>query len=284
MNDMKTKIALLIPFGRDAGEEVLKWSGEVLLKDVGRTKNDDTEVVPCYLEQGYTDLEALAYNYFGFRSDREMYEAMLKIEDDGYDAIMLNCWYDPALGQGRQALDIPIVGPSQVSTLFASMMGKRIGIVTFTPLAIPTIEANIERYGLIDKVALPVRAIRTSFDDQIMALFNADAEIQEFKRVARECIAQGADVLIPACMAMSPALSVAPGCEEEYPEGLKEVDGVAVVDILALMVKVVEGMVALKRAGRPWVSRKSTYAKASKEVEERAIAAIAYRGAGYFTV
>ena len=98
---MKTKIALLIPLGRGAGEEALKIVSQVLLKGVGRTKNEDTEVVPCYLKQGYASLEELAAHYITYRSDREMYEAMLKIEKDGYDAIMLNCWYDPGLAEGR---------------------------------------------------------------------------------------------------------------------------------------------------------------------------------------
>jgi len=70
-----------------------------------------------------------------------------------------------------------------------------------------------------------------------MALMDAHREIKAFKEVAGELVADGADVLIPACGLMSPALLLAPGAEKEYPNGLTEVDGVPVMDAIGAAIK-----------------------------------------------
>lgn len=54
---------------------------------------------------------------------------------------------------------------------------------------------------------------------------------------ARELIADGAELLIPGCGLLFPALRLAPGAEKEYPHGLTEVDGVPVVDVMGETLK-----------------------------------------------
>jgi len=274
-----SNLALLFPLAGKPQDLALKQLAELSLKDVGQTKAEDTEVVPYFLNSGFTHIEEHAYHYLAYRNDREMYESMIQIEKDGCDGIMLDCWYDPGLLEARQALDIPVAGSAQSSLLAANMMAKNFALVTFTNLAIHKSIEVVERYCLKEKLVC-AKAITTSFEDEMKAFVDAREEIEEFKKVSRKCIADGAELIIPACMALSTVVNMAPGCEKDYLGGIKEIDGVAVMDVLAVMVKVAEGMVALKKAGNPWISRKLGYAKASKNCEKRAPSYFKYQGSG----
>ena len=278
---MAKRIALLIPLGRGTKQETLRSYARLLLRNAEPVQDEDTEVVPCFLERGPTSLDEHVYHYLAYRSDRELFEAMLQIEKDAFDAITIACWHDPVLFEGRQALDIPVVGPAQVSTLFATTMGRKFGVVTLSPLVIPKQTEVVERYGLKQKLA-SIRALDMPLDKQLDGLTNARELIKEFQKVGRECVSDGAEVLISGCMAMAPALSLAPGCENEFPAGLREVDGAPIVDTVPLMIKAAEALTSLKKAGVPWISRKCLFSKASADIEAKWAADFPYHGSGYF--
>lgn len=89
--------------------------------------------------------------------------------------------------------------------------------------------------------------------------------IESFRQVARELIADGAEVLIPGCMVMTSAMRIASGCEEEYSNGLTEVDGVPVVDVVGAASKLAEVLVSLKKGGSTGISRKGFYGRPTPE-------------------
>jgi len=149
----------------------------------------------------------------------------------------------------------------------ASMMGHKFGIVTISPYNIFEQEHTIAKYGLERRYA-GCRPNPEPADEQPLALLDSRRAIEAFKKAARELIADGAEILIPGCGLLSPALRLAPRAEAEYPAGLKEVDGVPVMDVMGAALKMAETVVALKRAGSAWVSRKGLFARAT----ERALA------------
>ena len=67
---------------------------------------------------------------------------------------------------------------------------------------------------------------------------------------------------------MSPGLRLAPGATDKYPNGLVEVDGVPVLDVLACGIKMAETLVTLKKSGASWISRKNMYAQPTPEALE----------------
>lgn len=52
---------------------------------------------------------------------------------------------------------------------------------------------------------------------------------------------------------------MAPGCEEKYPNGLYEVDGVPLVDVISTAVRMAEVLASMKNAGIPWISRAGAF-------------------------
>jgi Asp/Glu/hydantoin racemase len=164
------------------------------------------------------------------------------------------------LHQIRQAVNIPVASIGEASLLTACMMGNKFGIIHISELNILETRHTVEKNGLSHRLA-NIRSINEPPREQGGAIFNATHSIEKFKKVARELIDDGAEVLIPACGLMSPAMRLAPGATEQYPNGLTEVDGVPIVDVMSCGIKMAETLAELKKSGSSWISRKNMYAR-----------------------
>ncbi len=225
-------------------------------------KQKDTEIVARFPRWGVTGLNGFSYSFLDALNAQSVLHAAMRSEQDGFDAVLITCFGDPLLYQIRQAVNIPVVGLGESSVFLAAMMGHRFGIVTISPYVIFEQEHVIARYGLEHRYA-GCRPNPEPADEQPLALLDARRAIEAFKKAARELIAEGAEIVIPGCGLLSPALRLAPGAEAEYPAGLTEVDGVPVMDVMGAALKMAETMVAMKRAGSPWISRKGLFARAT---------------------
>ena len=236
-------------------------------RNLDLVKQKETKLTFRFPRWGLTGLDAFFYSYLHNLSAKSVFHAVVQAEKEGFDAAMITCFSDPLLWDIRLAVNIPVVSIGESSMLLATVMGYKFGVVTISPYTIHGQEQTIAEYGLRDRSA-GVRAVSESGDEQPMALVDARHAIESFKRVARELIADGAEVIIPGCGLMSPALRLAPGAEEEYPNGLTEVDGVPVADVMGETIKMAEMLVTLKRAGSCWISRKGLYAQATPRAKE----------------
>jgi Asp/Glu/hydantoin racemase len=144
--------------------------------------------------------------------------------------------------------------------LLALMMGYKFGVVTPSPFLNDETEQSIARYGLTERLA-GLLATPEKGHEQEMALMDAHHGIECFKKVGRELIAVGAQVLIPGCGLMSPALRLAPRAEKEYPNGFIQVDGIPIMDVIGVTLKMLEVLITLKRAGSSWVNPNGFYAE-----------------------
>ncbi|MFH1650742.1 MAG: hypothetical protein ABID87_01375, partial [Chloroflexota bacterium] len=81
--------------------------------------------------------------------------------------------------------------------------------------------------------------------------------IEDFRNTARECIRDGAEVIIVGCGALSPMLSVS---------GVTEVDGAPVIDPVQTALKYAEMLVDLKKAGRNVKSRLGLHQRAPENI------------------
>jgi hypothetical protein len=73
---------------------------------------------------------------------------------------------------------------------------------------------------------------------------------------------------------------MAPGCEDEYPGGLTEVDGVPVVDVISAGVRIAEVLASFKKAGLSWISRSAGYRRPGVEMSELNLEDFPYHGSG----
>ena len=244
-------------------------------------KQPDTELTYRFPRRGLTALEGEMYSYLHHLAAGEIFHAVVQAERDGFDGALIACFHDPMLWEARQAVDIPVVGFGESSLVLATLMGRKFGVVTISPYSIHDTEENIARYGLMDRCA-GVRCLFETGDDQERAMVDARGAIEVFTAAAKELIAEGAEVIIPGCGLLAPALRLAPGAEAQYPNGLTDVDGVPIADVYGNAIKCLEALVALRKAGSCWISRKGLYASASRRAIESSRMILDYDGPGFW--
>lgn len=82
---------------------------------------------------------------------------------EGADAIIIDCFADPALRAVREAVSIPVIGPGSASLHAAALHAHRIGIVTIMESVRAMIEDQVRLAGLAERLAcvrvidMPVR-------------------------------------------------------------------------------------------------------------------------------
>jgi len=264
--------------------DVLRSWDRLLRKNIDLVKAEGTEVTFQIPRLGTDSLHALQYKYMNALNDMETLYGYMELDKTGkYDAIFGMCFFDPMMREARQVLDVPFIGPGEVTMRLAAMMGRKFGVVSIGDRVNWNIEDLIEKYHL-DSYSVGVRGLPVSIEDQVKAITDARENIDGFIKVSKELVAAGAEVIIPGCMIMDPALRLAPGCEKEYPNGLHEVDGVPIMNVIALSIKVAEAFASMKKAGLPWISRKLYYNSA--EGNEKALRdgarILEYKGPGFW--
>ena len=269
--------------GSEAGEFVEKVLVPQWRRNLDLVKQRDTELTFRFPKWGITGLDGFFYSYIDMLNAKSVFHAVVKAEAEGFDAVMITCFGDPMLWAIRQAVDIPVVSLGESSMLLSAMMAHKFGVVTISPYNIYEMEHIIDKYGLTERYA-GARPNPETGEEQSKALIDARYAIESFKKVGRELIADGAELLIPGCGLLSPALRLAPGAEKEYPNGLTEVDGVPVVDVMGETLKMAEMLVTLRRAGSCWISRKGLYAQATPQAIECGRMVLKDDGPGFWDI
>jgi allantoin racemase len=182
--------------------------------------------------------------YTELLNNRAIVENVIAAEQEGFDAVVLGCWADP-LWEAREVVDIPVVGIGEAAMLLATTLGSRFAVITVAPGVIPTIEIDLRLYGLEDRaINRPVRSLDPPSDTELLAESVSDPHrrmIPNFERVARQCIEDGAEVIVVGCGYYGPILSL---------HGYHEIPGtgVPVVDCSAAGLKLAEVLADLRKS------------------------------------
>lgn len=236
-------------------------------KNFALVREKDTELTARFSRWGIHGQDAFFFHYMDALNAQHVFQAALHAQEEGYDGVLVMCFGDPMLDHIRQAVDIPVVGLGQSAMYQAAYMGNTFGIVAISELNAIELDHTVHKYGLADKF-VGCESINETAMEQGAALINAKHGIEHFQAAARKLIDRGAEVIIPGCGILSPALRFAIGCEEEYPGGITEVDGTAVVDIISAGLLAIQSTVKLAKSGSAWISRKNLYAQATAEALE----------------
>ncbi|MGA2463432.1 MAG: aspartate/glutamate racemase family protein [Thermodesulfobacteriota bacterium] len=253
------KIMLQSPLTMPSDPEVLKRTNALLEKVLKLVIRADTEVVKKYIEHGISQLEHHGYAGLRYLNNTEILKSMIQAEKEGYDAIVSSCFFDPCIEAARQLLRIPVVGSAESSMHIACMMGLKFAIITRNPNYVPHMIKLIDQYRMADNVIdpKPIRSLTLS-NLEIMNCFQGNWApiVENFQGVAKDCIEDGAEVIIVGCGFISPILSTS---------GIRYVEDVPILDPILVGIKVAEMMVDLQKAGIPTISRKGYYLAPSSE-------------------
>jgi Asp/Glu/hydantoin racemase len=177
----------------------------------------------------------------------------VQAQREGYDVFALSSLPDPGLREIRALVDIPVVGYGESAMFTACQLGRKFGVLVFIDDLNELIAQNAHGHGLAERFA-GAEPVGFTFNDVLKAYGEGGAGelLERFRESARRLIARGADVIIPGEAPMNILLARS---------GLNEVDGVPVLDSLAVWVKQAEMMHDLRTLCGTKPSRKGYYHK-----------------------
>jgi allantoin racemase len=191
-----------------------------------------------------------------FRCAAQVLRNAVTAQREGYDAFAIGHFQDGGLYEARAALDIPVLGLGETSMLYACTLGRKIALVTINPVFIPFHEEQIIRYGLRERVVV-VKALDTDPAELDRAFTDSaafDRILSQFRRQVQPLAEAGVEVVIPAG-----------GLPMLLFSRMKNftVGNIAVLNGLAVLVKMTELAVTLHRLDGTGASRAATFAKPS---------------------
>lgn len=198
-----------------------------------KVKQPDTivDVISLKPAPGPTHLEYSSYEVMVMP---EILTLVKKAEEDGYDAAVIGCFYDPVVRAAREiARKMVVTAPAEASLHIASTLGESISIIVGRRKWIPEMKENVHKYGFADKLA--------SFKPLGMGVHDFQQDHAETKRrmkqAAREAIEiDGANVLILGCT-----------IEFGFYKEIQEEVGVPVIDASLAPLKYAEFLVEIKQ-------------------------------------
>ena len=177
------------------------------------------------LDDGPASIES---NYDSILAAPDTVAKIMAAEEDGADAVVIDCMGDPALIAARECVSIPVLGPCQMAMSIASTLGHRYSVLSISKATHAAFMRRAREYGLAEKYAST-----RSIDIRVADLrAQSDLRRERLVVVAKAAIEEdGADTLIIGCTQMF-------GAARQLEEDLK-VEGydVPVIDPIPMTVK-----------------------------------------------
>lgn len=214
---------------------------------------DEAEVHVQGLPEGtYGDQspsDALGNAYLYHRVLAPIVEQAVEAEKQGYDAFVMGSFSEPYLREMRTAVDIPVVSLTEAALLVGCSLGGQIGLISNMANVAYMTKLSVAKHHLEARV-LDVTAVSPGMDEYelIAARDEPSKLIETFTATARDLIARGAEVIVPAEGVMAEILAR---------EGLKKIDKATVLDVFAAAWSQAASLVRLRRVGigtsRAWL-------------------------------
>jgi allantoin racemase len=266
--DMGTKILWQDIWTRDIPLLGIEDSGpmyeamnELLFKKVAR---EDTQIQIRHVKRSSYMVMS---SYLELLNNVELIGEIIQAEKEGFDAAIIGCGNDPGLYQAREVVSIPVVGPTETAMHLACLLGGKFAVITIIKRLVPLVERNLKLYGLESRAIdrKPVRSCEVGYE--FTKWFLPPSNIGEyiipsFEKVAKECIDEGAEVIVVACCGLGPALTMA---------GYNKVAGteVPVIDCASVAIKMAELLADVRKSLGISTSKSLTYQSLPKEVIEK---------------
>ena len=125
-----------------------------------------------------------------------VFEAGLRAEEEGYDAVCIDTVSDSGMYGLRSRLKIPVIGPGQAAFHIAGILGHKFSIITMWDKWFHMYKKALSEYGLWNKLA-SMRSINTVPDPENLL---ADKKKEIFSKLEAESSKaieeDGADVIV----------------------------------------------------------------------------------------
>jgi len=228
---------------------------EALTKHLNSVKRADTEISVNGVDRGSLDLHynfTVALNSF---APGGVLNKMVQADREGYDAAAIGCFLDPGLQEAREITNIPIMGLAETSMHMACMLGTKFSGIAFSDKQAQYYDAVARRYGLEDR-AVPFASLGIDLTEVQEGFSNPGKMMDLFRKCLKQLANSGAEVILPACACVNTIV---------VNEKITEMEGMLILDINALLLKITEAMADFYKLAGVSRSRKLLYQKPMKE-------------------
>lgn len=216
-------------------------------------------VDPLTYAPGMAPVEMTKYRWAHSLVFTQFVENAVRAESEGYDAMAISCFVDPALELARSAVDIPVVSSCETALLVSATIGNAFGLITIDQSMVRILRELVARYGFADRVRV-ITTLEPPMDEFELdeAFVGRGPLVQRFTAEARRLIAlHDIDVLIPAEGVLNTML---------VRNRVRDIDGVPVLDSYGALLQFAEMMVRLRRTTGLGTARRMAYAKPPPEM------------------
>ena len=181
-------------------------------------------------------------SYIQYLHVGQVIDSAIQAEREGYDVFVLGGMRDLGYDQLKDAVDIPVAFIGEASYKIACLLADTFAVIHNDEASLHATIPLIRKYGLIDHM-VPGVHLGHSHEDLIAAFVNRPERIiEDIKKAARPAIRNGAQILVTDFASTSIFLAE---------QGVREIDGVPVLDSQAAVMKVAEMGVDFKKLGMP---------------------------------
>ncbi|MET8352580.1 aspartate/glutamate racemase family protein [Micromonospora sp. NPDC005206] len=230
----------------------------MLQHHAGRVCSADTELVVHGVRAGsyppgMNPIEATRYPWSNHVLATQIAHNAAQAEAEGYDAVVVSCFFDPGLREARSLVDIPVISMAETSLLLGTSVGGRFGLIGLERAQSFALRELATAYGALDRVVATVPLDPAITEAELEEMFSCGGDLLDrVQRAARVAIDAGADVIIPAEGMLNTSL---------VRRGVTEIDGVPVLDSYGLGLAYAEALVGLQRSVGLKVSHAGAYGR-----------------------
>lgn len=178
-------------------------------------------------------------SYARYLNQAQIINNAITAEREGYDAFCVGCAGDPGFLEIRGTVSIPVAFLAESCFHLASILADKFSLLAHSRTTWLAARQRIKQYGLQERF-IPSSFFNLSMPDLRNGLENPEPVIDIVKQSGREAIELGAGILLSDCNILNMVLV---NC------GLREIDGVPILDTAGAIVKVAEFMVDLEQIG-----------------------------------
>ena len=232
-----------------------RYFDDAIQRYVPKVARADTEVHFAWVEKRAPRM--VVSKYIQYLHTAQVIEGARQAEREGYDAFVLGGMRDLGYAELRETVDIPVVFMGETSYLFACLLGSKFSTINPDEASLQDALDLVRRYGLGDR-CLPGVSLGYAHTDLIAACEKTPERfIEEIRAAGRAAIKQGCEVLVMGFTALSVFLAE---------HGVRDIDGVPILDSQAAVIKAAELMVDLRKLGMP-KPRKGTFDLSRADIE-----------------
>jgi Asp/Glu/hydantoin racemase len=212
-------------------------------------KRADTEISINGVDDGSMDLHynaVVAMNSYGSGG---VLNKIMQAADQGFDAVAIGCFLDPAMQEAREVVPIPVFGLGETCMMMACMYGHKFSGVAFHAKQAQYYDRKAFEYGLAAR-HIPFGDMGIDFTEVQSGFTDPTSMRESFIRESKRLATQGAEVILAACATVNSIIRR---------EKINDVDGALVMDCNAVLLKVTEGMAELSKSIGLNASRRLLY-------------------------